>query len=172
MLLVGDTVRLRPVEPADVARLAEILAEPSVARWWTPAGPLGAAAEWLDDFGQATFVIEHAGVVIGSLQYTEVTEANYHSAGLDLFIATAEQGRGFGTDAIRTVARYLFEERGHHRLTIDPAVANERAIHVYGKVGFHPVGIMRAYERGQDRRWHDGLLMDLLVEEFVQGNGS
>jgi aminoglycoside 6'-N-acetyltransferase len=26
---------------------------------------------------------------------------------------------------------------------------------------------MRAYERGPDETWHDGLLMDLLAEELV-----
>jgi aminoglycoside 6'-N-acetyltransferase len=65
------------------------------------------------------------------------------------------------------LARFLFEERGHHRITIDPAAANEPAIRCYAKVGFRPVGIMRQYERGADGRFHDGLLMDLLRDELV-----
>src|SRR5215210_7030084 len=32
--------------------------------------------------------------------------------------------------------------------------------------GFLQVGVMRRYERGPDGEWHDGLLMDLLAEEF------
>jgi aminoglycoside 6'-N-acetyltransferase len=28
------------------------------------------------------------------------------------------------------------------------------------------VGVMRAYERGDDGTWHDGLLMDLLAGEL------
>jgi aminoglycoside 6'-N-acetyltransferase len=69
--------------------------------------------------------------------------------------------------AIRALARYLIDVRGHHRLTIDPAAANERAIHAYRRVGFRPVGIMRRYERGPDGTWHDGLLMDLLAGELT-----
>jgi aminoglycoside 6'-N-acetyltransferase len=164
--LNGDLVRLRPVEPGDPERFAAILAEPSVARWWTLA-PDGAAADWLADGDQVTFAIEHDGVVIGSIQYSEVDELDYRSAAIDLFLATDAQGHGYGTDAVRTVARYLLEVRGHHRLTIDPAAANERAIHVYRKVGFRPVGIMRSYERGSDGTWHDGLLMDLLADELT-----
>jgi aminoglycoside 6'-N-acetyltransferase len=64
------------------------------------------------------------------------------------------------------VASYLFEDRGHHRLTIDPSAANERAIRAYEVVGFRAVGRMRQYERGRDGTWHDGLLMDLLVGEL------
>ena len=61
---------------------------------------------------------------------------------------------------------YLFRHRGHHRLTIDPAAANDRAIRCYAKVGFRPVGVMRAYERGLDGRFHDGLLMDMLAPSY------
>ncbi len=164
--LTGDLVRLRPIEAGDAERFAAILAEPSVARWWTLA-PDGAAADWLADGDQVTFAIEHEGAVIGSIQYSEVDEPDYRSAGIDLFLATAAQGHGYGTDAVRTVARYLIQVRGHHRLTIDPAAANERAIHAYGKVGFRPVGVMRSYERGSDGTWHDGLLMDLLAGELT-----
>ena len=51
-------------------------------------------------------------------------------------------------------------------LTIDPAAHNEAAIRAYERVGFVPVGIMRRYERGPDGTWHDGLLMDMLREDF------
>ena len=64
------------------------------------------------------------------------------------------------------LARFLCEQRGHHRLTIDPAAANHRAIRCYEKVGFRRVGVLRQYERGPDGRFHDGLLMDLLRPEL------
>jgi aminoglycoside 6'-N-acetyltransferase len=67
------------------------------------------------------------------------------------------------------LAGYLFEQRGHHRLTIDPAAANDRAIRSYSTVGFRPVGVMRQYERGPDGRFHDGLLMDMLRGELTDG---
>jgi aminoglycoside 6'-N-acetyltransferase len=91
---------------------------------------------------------------------------DYGHAGIDLFLDAAHQGRGRGPEAIRLVARYLFETRGHHRLTIDPAAANTRAIRAYERVGFRAVGVMRAYERGRDGTWHNGLLMDLLAAEL------
>ena len=64
------------------------------------------------------------------------------------------------------VARWLIGERGHHRLIIDPAAANTRAIRTYPSLGFKPVGVLRRYEQGPDGTWHDGLLMDLLAEEL------
>ena len=166
--LVGDRVVLRPATPDDHDRLAAILAEPSVARWWGPPRPdVDAATDWLDA-GDDTVVyaIELDGAVIGSIQFAEETEPDYRHAGVDLFLATVWQGQGLGTDAIRAVARYLFEVRGHHRLTIDPSAANARAIRAYERVGFRRVGVMRAYERGPDGSFHDGLLLDLLRDEL------
>jgi aminoglycoside 6'-N-acetyltransferase len=47
--------------------------------------------------------------------------------------------------------------------------ATRAAIRCYVAVGFRRVGLMRKYERGRDGTWHDGLLMDLLAEEFGRG---
>jgi aminoglycoside 6'-N-acetyltransferase len=77
------------------------------------------------------------------------------------------QGCGLGGEAIRTLAKYLFDERGHHRLIIDPAVTNERAIRAYERIGFRRVGVMREYERGAGGTWHDGLLLDMLKGELA-----
>jgi aminoglycoside 6'-N-acetyltransferase len=65
------------------------------------------------------------------------------------------------------MARHLFTDRGHHRLTIDPSARNQQAIRSYARVGFQPVGVMRRYWRGPDGTWLDALLMDLLVDELT-----
>jgi aminoglycoside 6'-N-acetyltransferase len=111
-------------------------------------------------------VIELEGDVVGAIQYDENDTPMYKSAGIDLFVTTPRHGQGIGTDAVRTLARYLIGERGHHRITIDPAADNAAAIRCYEKVGFRPVGVLRSYERGPDGSWHDGLLMDLLAAEL------
>jgi aminoglycoside 6'-N-acetyltransferase len=165
--LEGARLRLRPVGPDDRSRLREILAEPSVARWWTPGSPDHVVDEWLEpDEDTTCLVIEVDGRVVGSLQFFEESGDDYRYASIDLFLDTAHQDQGLGSEAIRAVARHLFEERGHHRLTIDPAAANLRAIRAYERVGFRRVGTMRSYERGPDGAWHDNLLMDLLLGEL------
>jgi aminoglycoside 6'-N-acetyltransferase len=166
---VGDTLRgervtLRPITADDVPRLAEIAAEPEIAYWW-----LGLSENDLREMTEEelVFVIEDEAEVVGLVQAGEEDEPDYRHASIDIFVTAARQGQGIGADAIRTLARYLFEERGHHRITIDPAAANERAIRSYERVGFKRVGIMRRYERGVDGEWHDGLLLDLLPEELT-----
>lgn len=165
--LAGDRVVLRPLHPDDRERLREILARPEVADRWLGSRTVDDMLDALVAADEATpFVITVAGRVVGYIHYGEETDPDYRSASIDVFVDPDLHGRGLGPDAVATLARHLVHERGHHRVTIDPAASNERAIRAYRRVGFRPVGIMRAYERGRDGTWHDGLLMDLLAEDL------
>jgi aminoglycoside 6'-N-acetyltransferase len=158
----GHTLLLRPMEPADEPELLRIHRTPEVRhRWDEPEDGF----PWTDEPDATRFTIVVDGAVAGMIQYGEELTPKYRHASIDLFLDPALHGRGLGTEAVRRVARHLIDERGHHRLTIDPAADNAAAIRAYAKVGFQPVGVMRAYERDADGRgWHDGLLMELVVE--------
>jgi aminoglycoside 6'-N-acetyltransferase len=167
-VLRGERVRLRPLRDEDAQRLHEILREPEVARWFGMQTPQEVTDELMGGAPTVTgYAIEVEGELVGAIQSYENADPAYRHAGMDVFVASAQQNRGLGTEALRVLARYLFEERGHHRLVIDPAATNTRAIRAYERVGFRPVGIMRAYELGPDGTFHDGLLMDLLRDELA-----
>ena len=166
--LPSAMVRLRPVVDTDITELARIRATPEVHEHWRGGDDMVAAVKKdLADPDSTPYVIELDGRVAGWVQWQAEEEPDYRHASMDIYVDPAVHGRGVGTDALRTVARHLFEDHGHHRLTIDPAAHNTAAIRCYSKVGFKPVGITRQSERGPDGTWHDGLLMDLLAAEFV-----
>ena len=168
--LAGTRVRLIPAAVEHVPALAAVFSDPTVARWWPAPDPVAEARDHVTpEADRAAWVVEVDGAVVGIIQASEETEPDYRHAGIDLALVAAAQGRGLGPDAVRTVARWLLEVRGHHRITIDPAAANVHAIRAYAKVRFRPVGVMREYERGPDGTWHDGLLMDLLRGELTDG---
>ena len=167
--LRDERVVLRPLRAADADRLAALVGDPQVARWWGSRPDdfdHHRAGFESDAAGSEAFAIEVDGGLAGWLGVYEEEEPDYHHAGLDIFLDPALHGAGHGPRALRLAARWLLGERGHHRLVIDPAAANERAIAVYASIGFRPVGIMRAYERGRHGEWHDALLMDLLAGEL------
>ena len=161
--LHGRLVTLRPVRADDLPVLHDILEEPEVAEWWR-------RTEWerVDELGAVTFAVELDGRVVGCIQYTEQTDPDYRSAAVDIFVSAAAHSRGVGSDAMRTLVAWLIDARGHHRLTVDPATANARAIHVYRGLGFRPVGVLRRYERVEGDHYRDALLLDLLAEEFAR----
>jgi aminoglycoside 6'-N-acetyltransferase len=109
--------------------------------------------------------------VVGLVQCSEEGDPDYRHAALDVFLDPGVHGRGLGRDAVATLASHLVDDRGHHRLVIDPAADNTAAIRCYAAAGFRPVGVLRRYERDHDGRgWHDGLLMDLLAEDLRRGD--
>jgi aminoglycoside 6'-N-acetyltransferase len=163
LVLHGRLITLRRTVDADVPALLRILQEPKVAAWWR-------RGEWerLDETDAVTFSVLLEGAVVGCIQYCEENDPDYWSAAVDIFVSAAAQGRGAGPDAMRTLIAWLVDARGHHRLTVDPAAANARAVHVYEKLGFRAVGVLRRYERATGGEWRDALLMELLAEEFVR----
>jgi aminoglycoside 6'-N-acetyltransferase len=165
--IAGERVMLRPIEARDREPLKAMRDEPEVIRFWGAQ-----TAEWPgDDETVEEWVIEHGGELVGFVQFFEEPDEDYRHADVDILLSTRVHGRGLGTDAMRAICRYLIEERGHHRITLGTWPHNERAIHVYEKVGFRRVGITRNSERGDDGTWHDELLMELVVEPRAGGRG-
>jgi len=164
-VLHGERLTLRPLAEEDLDTLADIVTGPTVREWW---GVIRDRAELREDLRNdgAAFAIEVDGEVAGWLGVSEETEPGYRHAGLDIALAPGHQDRGLGPEALRTAIRWLIDERGHHRFTINPAAANARAIRAYEAVGFRRVGVMRQYEQGPDGTWHDSLLLDLLKDEL------
>jgi aminoglycoside 6'-N-acetyltransferase len=161
MTAADPALELRPLAAADVAELLRIHRTPEVRRWWGDPEP-GFPTD--DDPAATRLTIVVEGAVAGLIQYAEELEPRYRHASIDIFLDPVWHGRGFGTEALRRVVAQLVQQRGHHRITIDPAAANAAAIRSYEKAGFVPVGVMRAYERDVDSdEWHDGLLMEFIA---------
>ena len=166
--LNGARVVLRPVEPTDLPAFIALFEASGMEEWWPGEDREKLAREHIEPEEDVTvYAVEVDGAVVGLIQSWEEADPEYRHAGIDIALHPDIHEQGLGTDAVRTLARHLFEEDGHHRITIDPAAHNARAIRCYEKVGFRPVGIMRKYERGHDGTFHDGLLMDLLPEDLT-----
>lgn len=160
--LVGRRVRLRSTVSDDAVALIAIRRTDEVSRRWRGEDLEREFAEDLagDDATQLTIVVD--GQAVGMIQFAEETDEDYRHASIDIFVDPAVHRLGYASDAIRTLTDHLFDGRGHHRLTIDPAADNLAAIACYSSVGFEPVGVMRRYERQADGKWADGLLMEML----------
>jgi RimJ/RimL family protein N-acetyltransferase len=161
-MVADPEIVLRAVADGDEPELRRIHKTPEVSRRWDLP-----EEEFPWDEPEATrFTIVLDGAVAGLIQFSEELDPKYRHASIDLFLDPALHGRGVGTEAVRRVVSHLTEDRGHHRITIDPAADNLAAIRAFEKVGFRRVGVMRSYERDADGGgWHDGLLMELVASE-------
>ena len=100
------------------------------------------------------FAIERRvdGRVIGTLSLREIVEHISARFGISLGADYVEQG--CGSEALRTFLPHYFRTLGFQRLFLDVAAANQRAIHVYQKLGFQQTAShYRAIPDGTDLRF-------------------
>jgi aminoglycoside 6'-N-acetyltransferase len=135
--LRGKRTQLRPAAPEDLDLLTAWLADPEVYRWWggQPVPRATVERKYVGHRRPAveSFVIEVDGKPVGYAQYDRKPDG---SVGVDMFLAALAQGRGLGPDAARTLALYLEREVGVPRITVDPVVANPRAVRAWARAGF------------------------------------
>ncbi len=77
-------------------------------------------------------------------------------------------GKGYGTDAMRVILRYAFQELNLRRVALDTFEYNPRAIRSYEKAGFVQEGAVREYLYREGKRW-DLIFMGILREEWLAG---
>ena len=82
-----------------------------------------------------------SGSFIGNIELMDPTETE---AELGIAITAAKQELGYGTEAIRAVTDYAFDQLGLKRVFLKVYPDNARAIRVYGKCGF------REYNRTEE----------------------
>lgn len=77
------------------------------------------------------------------------------------------RGRGYGTDAIRTLLKYAFLEMNMNRIGLEVMSYNLPAIHSYQRVGFKLEGTLRAFAY-RDGVYYDMHIMGILRSEWEQ----
>ena len=77
--------------------------------------------------------------------------------------------KGYGTDALKVVLRYAFEELNLHQVSLNVFEYNQRAIHSYEKVGFVVEGCERQFLRREGKRW-DMIYMGILRADWEEKN--
>jgi RimJ/RimL family protein N-acetyltransferase len=78
----------------------------------------------------------------------------------------AYRGRGLGTDAMRVMIRFGFEQLNLNRITLNVFEYNQRALHSYEKCGYVEEGRTRQMLNRETRRW-DLVYMGLLKEDWL-----
>lgn len=172
-MIRGEKTRLRALEHSDLAGFVGWINDPDVRRFMQIRYPLSMAAEenWWRDFNQQEqdliFAIENEqGVHIGNLGLHNHEREN-RQAMLGIIIGDkGHWGRGYGTDAIRALLRWAFDNLNLNRIYLTVYSYNPRAIRCYEKCGFRHEGIMRQarYYEGQ---YHDEWMMAILRDEFL-----
>jgi len=172
-VLEGTTVRLRPVQEADLRPFQQWLNDPDVYQWLA-AGVLKPPA-WEHELAwwrrtqsnenETTWSIESLdGRLLGNVTLHWTRPAK--SATFGIFIGDkAEWNKGYGGAAVHALAGYGFGVLGLNRIGLNCDATNARAIRCYEKVGFLHEGLMREH-RFVEGKFRDSVVMGLLRKEW------
>jgi RimJ/RimL family protein N-acetyltransferase len=178
-VIYGERVRLRAIEREDVPRFVRWFNDPEVRQFLTMYRPLSRAEEerWVESLASRREDIVLAIEVRAGDQWVHIGNVGLHridwknrTATLGIVIGEREYwGKGYGTEAVRTMLRYAFEELGLNRVELETYSFNPRAIRCYEKAGFKREGVRRQalYRNG---KFHDVILMGILRDEFEEMN--
>src|SRR5439155_25478418 len=104
--LRGERVALRPLVADDLDAVHGARQEPAVARWWGAFDAGRIREELLETPGTTSFAIDVDGGFAGVVMCSEELDPDYRHAGIDIFLAEPYQDQGYGSEAIRVLARH------------------------------------------------------------------
>ena len=172
--LVGNGVELRRHDRANYSLYARWYSDEEIWRLtsWAAEPMQPQAVERLFEEREKSsvedsFAIHREGEEepLGVIGLMNISEANA-SADLSVIIGDeGERAKGLGTEAIRVILRYAFEDLGLERVNLSVFEFNEPAISSYEKIGFKKEGrISRAVRR--DGAFRDAITMRILASEW------
>ncbi len=177
-IVKGQDISLRLLTEQDKNFLLKWLTDERVLNFWEGKSAVFDLDRIKEDFyseenGLIRTIIEYQGQPIGYCQMyvldkESMKEYDYKSTkkviyGVDQFIGEPEfWGKGIGTDFMKLVLSYLFNDKSANAVILDPHADNKRAIRCYEKVGFKIVKSLPKHEL------HDGEMVDCYLMEYTK----
>lgn len=103
-----------------------------------------------------------------SLGRVIISRIEPHYKSLDItkiYVGGNMRGKGIGSEVMKGLLKYLFEELDMHRVTLDYFTGNTRARDLYRKLGFVDEGVARD-ACSKDGIYYDLNLMSILKDEY------
>jgi RimJ/RimL family protein N-acetyltransferase len=176
--LVGELVVLRSMSAGDADAVYDVVTDPDarrltgthrtfsrdeIAAWTASRGDL-------DDRLDLVIVDRATDVVVGEVVINDWDGDNL-SCGFRIGIGPAGRDRGLGSEATRLVIDHVFSSTDAQRIELEVYAFNERAAHVYEKVGFRREGVRRSALRW-DGAFYDAVVMSVLRPEWSIRTGA
>lgn len=178
-MLTGALVRIRPIREEDLDWLVAECGKPAAFGEFEPF-LLGAAEELrvafevdglLGDARTRLVIEDRSGRRIGLASIDQLDSLSRVAQIGATILDPHERGKGFGTDAHRVLASYLFRHRGLQRLEAFIVAENVAACAVLKRLGFTEEGTLRSRVFAHGAR-HDVVVLALLADDWFRRIGG
>jgi diamine N-acetyltransferase len=168
---MSDEISIRPARPDDIGFVLEAQADPEAAPN-IGSRPGERHLESIAGADEELLIVTAAGRPVGYALLTDLSGSNRNFEIHTIVIA--ERGQGFGQAALRLILDRGFDVHGAHRMWLDAVGNNDRARHVYEKIGFTYEGAWREAWHADDGSWQALIFLGMLDREWaaIRGRGD
>ncbi len=170
-LLLGERIRLRALEPQDVATLYQW--ENDTAIWVASNTQVPFSKFVLEQYVAASHLDLHTnkqlrlmittkeGLDVGAIDLFDF-DSQHQRAGIGILVAEKmDRGKGYATEALNLLIQYCFTQLHLHQLYCNITIDNEASIQLFKKHNFAITGIKKDWIRVGDS-FVDELLLQLV----------
>ncbi|EAG8703234.1 spermidine N1-acetyltransferase [Listeria monocytogenes] len=165
----GD-LKLRPLEREDLKFVHRLNNDAKIMSYWFEE-PYEAFVELqelydkhIHDQSERRFILELDGQMVGLVALMEI-DYIHRRAEFQIIIDPKFQGHGYAVSATKLAMKYAFHVLNMHKLYLVVDKVNEKAIHVYEKVGFIREGEL-IDEFFVDGTYHDAIRMCIFQHQY------
>lgn len=158
VFLDGDRIELRTIDEEDLPFLHEHVNDPRVWLSLGLDGPVNdeQGEQWFEEHvskdDTISFLVAVDGEPAGTINAFDVSERHGHAT-LGCWLATDFQGRGYGSDATRTLLAYLFDQRRMQGVVAYVFGFNEASMGLMDSIGMERVGTLPDWIFADGRHW-------------------
>ncbi|EHR3716993.1 spermidine N1-acetyltransferase [Listeria monocytogenes] len=165
----GD-LKLRPLERENLKFVHRLNNDAKIMSYWFEE-PYEAFVELqelydkhIHDQSERRFILELDGQMVGLVELMEI-DYIHRRAEFQIIIDPKFQGHGYAVSATKLAMKYAFHVLNMHKLYLVVDKVNEKAIHVYEKVGFIREGEL-IDEFFVDGTYHDAIRMCIFQHQY------
>ncbi|WP_077328354.1 GNAT family N-acetyltransferase [Virgibacillus siamensis] len=163
-------LQLRPVEKNDLEFLHKLNNNPDVMKFWFEEPYLSMEKlknmyeKSLDNTEHRQFILSLLDENIGYVGLFSIDD-RHRNAEFGIMIDPSHQGNGYAGKATKLALEYGFNQLNLHKIYLYAAKKNEKAIHIYGKIGFQIEGEMKEhfFVNGS---YHDAVVMSVFQRDY------
>lgn len=174
-MYTGELVRLRDYGKEDLEMAKKFVNTPEVKQYVEPGIPylytLANEEKWYEAISANSdtynFAIEDrkTGKYLGGCGVNEVDWKNSKVV-VGIFIGASEyRNKGYGTDAMKVLVKFIFEQMNINKVKLGAYSFNQRAIRCYEKVGFQVEGVLKE-ELFRNGKYHDIVEMSIFKKDY------
>lgn len=169
---VEHDLRLRPLEEEDLPFIHELVNDPIIMSYWfeEPYYSFARLKEMYEKHAQdehlRRFIIESKGERIGLVDIAYIDYLVHRNAEFEIIISPKHQGNGYALPAAQLAMDYAFSTLNLHKLYLIVDKQNEKAIHIYKKLGFYVEADLKE-EFFVNGRYHDVLRMCIFQRDYL-----